>query len=77
MQKQTMRFCYPKSCIYEESEFQIIDFEATIAGDHFLIKGRNVRVRDHVKETWDNGLLVGTIGADGKIDELKPVEVVE
>ena len=64
-------------CIYEESEFQIIDFEATIAGDHFLIKGQNVRVRDHVKETWDSGVLVGTIGADGKIDRLDPVEVVE
>jgi hypothetical protein len=38
--------------------------------------GSNLRVRDNVSEHWDEGLLVGTIGADGKISELKPVEVV-
>jgi hypothetical protein len=64
-------------CIYEEDEFTITGLEATIAGDKFLVEGSNVIVRDNQVETWDNGLLVGTIGADGKIDELKPVEVVE
>ena len=64
-------------CIYEEDEFAITGFEATISGDQFLIKGQNIRVHDLQVETWDSGLLVGTIGADGKIDELKPVEVVE
>ncbi len=48
-----------------------------ITGNQFLVEGRNVRVRDNQVETWDKGVLVGTIGADGKIDELKPVEVVE
>ncbi len=64
-------------CIYEEDEFEITSSEAVISGNQFLIKGQNIRVRDNVSERWDNGLLVGTIGADGKIDELKPVEVVE
>ncbi|MBQ2988138.1 MAG: hypothetical protein IJD59_03445 [Clostridia bacterium] len=64
-------------CIYEESEFNITGREAIIIGDQFLVEGKNVRVRDNQTETWDSGLLVGTIGADGKIDELKPVEVVE
>ena len=64
-------------CIYEEAEFTITGSEAIIVGDQFLVFGQNVRVRDNQTETWDNGLLVGTIGADGKIDELKPVEVVE
>ena len=64
-------------CIYEEEDFVITGFEATIAGDKFLVEGSNVIVRDNQVETWDSGVLVGTIGADGKIDELKPVEVVE
>ena len=64
-------------CIYEEEDFVITGFEATIAGDKFLVEGSNFIVRDNQTETWDSGLLVGTIGADGKIDELKPVEVVE
>ncbi|MBQ2988069.1 MAG: hypothetical protein IJD59_03095 [Clostridia bacterium] len=64
-------------CIYEEEDFVITGFEATIAGDKFLVEGSNFIVRDNQVETWDKGVLVGTIGADGKIDELKPVEVVE
>ena len=64
-------------CIYEEAEFEITGFEAAISGNQFLVKGHNIRVHDLQVETWDNGLLVGTIGADGKIDELKPVEVIE
>ena len=64
-------------CIYEEDEFAITGFEAIIAGDKFLIEGQNIRVHDLQVETWDDGFLVGTIGADGKIDELKPIEVVE
>ena len=63
-------------CIYEEDDFEITGYEIVISGNQFLIEGRNVRVRDNTQEIWDNGLLVGTIGADGKIDELKPVEVV-
>ena len=53
------------------------EIPAVIAGDKILVEGRNIIVRDNNPEMWDNGLLVGTIGADGKIDELKPVEVVE
>ena len=64
-------------CIYEEDEFEITGSEAVISGNQFLIKGQNIRVRDLQVETWDSGVLVGTISADGKIDELKPVEVVE
>ena len=64
-------------CIYEEEDFEISGQEAVIAGDKFLVEGSNVIVRDNQVETWDSGVLVGTIGADGKIDELKPVEVVE
>ena len=64
-------------CIYEEDEFVIDGQEAIICGDQFLVFGHNVRVRDNQTETWDSGLLVGTIGADGKIDRLDPVEVVE
>ncbi|MBQ2988137.1 MAG: hypothetical protein IJD59_03440 [Clostridia bacterium] len=64
-------------CIYEEDEFEITGQEAVIAGDKILIEGHNIRIRDNQVETWDSGVLVGTIGADGKIDELKPVEVVE
>ena len=64
-------------CIYEEAEFEITGFEAAISGNQFLVKGHNIRVHDLQVETWDNGLLVGTIGADGKIDSLDPVEVVE
>jgi hypothetical protein len=64
-------------CIYEEDEFEITGQEAVITGDKILVEGRNVRVRDNQIETWDSGVLVGTIGADGKIDELKPVEVIE
>ncbi len=63
-------------CIYEEDDFEITGYEIVISGNQFLIEGRNVRVRDNTQEIWDNGLLVGTIGADGKISELKPVEVV-
>ena len=64
-------------CIYEEEDFEITGQEAVIAGDKILVKGRNGIVRDNQTETWDAGLLVGTIGADGKIDSLDPVEVVE
>ena len=64
-------------CIYEEEDFEITGRVAVIAGDKILVEGRNIIVRDNNPEMWDNGLLVGTIGADGKIDELKPVEVVE
>ena len=64
-------------CIYEEADFEITGRVAVITGNQFLVEGRNVRVRDNQVETWDKGVLVGTIGADGKIDELKPVEVVE
>ena len=64
-------------CIYEEEEFMIDGKEAIICGDQFLVFGSNLRVRDNVSEHWDEGLLVGTIGADGKIDSLDPVEVVE
>ena len=64
-------------CIYEEEEFEITGQEAVIAGDKILVEGRNIIVRDNNPEMWDSGVLVGTIGADGKIDELKPVEVVE
>ena len=64
-------------CIYEEPDFNITGQEAIILGDQFLIMGQNIRVRDNQVETWDKGLLVGTIGADGKIDSLDPVEVVE
>ena len=64
-------------CIYEEDEFEITGFEAIISGNQFLVKGHNVRVHDRQVEVWDTDLLVGTIGADGKISELKPVEVVE
>ena len=64
-------------CIYEEEDFEIKGRVAMIAGDQFLVEGRNVIVRDNQIVTWDSGVLVGTIGADGKIDELKPVEVVE
>ena len=63
-------------CIYEE-EFEITGQEAVIAGDKILIEGHNIRIRDNQVETWDSGVLVGTIGADGKIDSLDPVEVVE
>ena len=64
-------------CIYEEDEFEITGQEAVIAGDKILIEGHNIRIRDNQVETWDSGVLVGTIGADGKIDSLDPVEVVE
>jgi hypothetical protein len=64
-------------CIYEEPDFNITGQEAIILGDQFLIMGQNIRVRDNQVETWDEGLLVGTIGEDGKIDSLDPVEVVE
>ncbi|MBQ2988070.1 MAG: hypothetical protein IJD59_03100 [Clostridia bacterium] len=64
-------------CIYEEDDFEITGKVAVIAGDKILIEGRNVIVRDNQVETWDSGVLVGTIGADGKIDSLDPVEVVE
>ncbi len=64
-------------CIYEEPEFTITGREAIIVGDQFLVEGQNIRVRDNQVETWDSGVLVGTIGTDGKIDELKPVEVIE
>ena len=64
-------------CIYEEDEFEITGQEAVIAGDKILIEGHNIRIRDNQVETWDSGVLVGTIGADGKIDCLDPVEVVE
>ena len=64
-------------CIYEEDEFEITGFEAAISGNQFLVKGRHIRVHDLQVETWDAGLLVGTIGADGKIDSLDPVEIVE
>ena len=64
-------------CIYEEEDFEIKGRVAMIAGDQFLVEGRNVIVRDNQIVTWDSGLLVGTIGADGKIDELKPVEVIK
>ena len=64
-------------CIYEEDDFEITGRVAVIAGDKILVEGRNIIVRDNNPEMWDNGLLVGTIGADGKIDDLKPVEVVE
>ena len=64
-------------CIYEETDFNITGQEAIIIGDQFLIMGQNLRVHDNQVETWDSGLLVGTIGADGKIDSLDPVEVVE
>jgi hypothetical protein len=64
-------------CIYEEDEFEITGQEAVITGDKILIEGHNIRIRDNQVETWDSGVLVGTIGADGKIDSLDPVEVVE
>ena len=65
-------------CIYEAQEdFTITGQELLIVGDQLLIEAKNGRIRDNVSETWNNGLWVGTIGADGKIDELKPVEVVE
>ena len=65
-------------CIYEAPEdFTITGKELLIVGDQLLIQSQNTRVRDNVSETWNNGLWAGTIGADGKIDELKPVEVVE
>ena len=64
-------------CIYEEDDFEITGRVAVISRDKILVEGRNIIVRDNNPEMWDNGLLVGTIGADGKIDELKPVEVVE
>ncbi len=64
-------------CVYQEPDFAITRQEAIINGDQFLIHGQNIHVRDNATEIWDSGLLVGTIGADGKIDELKPVEVVE
>ena len=64
-------------CIYEEDDFEITGRVAVVSGDQFLVEGRNIIVRDNQVETWDSGVLVGTIGADGKIDELKPVEVVE
>ena len=64
-------------CIYEEDEFEITGQEAVITGDKILIEGHNIRIRDNQIETWDSGVLVGTIGADGKIDSLDPVEVVE
>ena len=64
-------------CIYEEDDFEITGRVAVIAGDKILVEGRNIIVSDNNPEMWDNGLLVGTIGADGKIDDLKPVEVVE
>ncbi len=64
-------------CIYEEAEFEITGLEAVISGNQFLIAGHNIRVHDLQVEAWDAGLLAGTIGADGKIDRLDPVEVVE
>ena len=64
-------------CIYEEEDFEISGQEAVIAGDKILVKGHNIIVRDNQTEKWDSGVLVGTIGADGKIDSLDPVEVVE
>ena len=65
-------------CIYEAQEdFTITGQELLIVGDQLLIEAKNGRIRDNVSETWNNGLWVGTIGADGKISELKPVEVVE
>ena len=64
-------------CIYEEDDFEITGRVAVVSGDQFLVEGRNIIVRDNQVETWDSGVLVGTIGADGKIDSLDPVEVVE
>ena len=65
------------TCVYSEPDFTIDHPQAAIiVGDQLLVYGQNIRVRNNVKEVWDKGLLVGTIGADGKISELKPVEVV-
>ena len=65
------------TCVYSEPDFTIDHPQkAIIVGDQLLVYGQNIRVRNNVKEVWDKGLLVGTIGADGKISELKPVEVV-
>ena len=65
------------TCVYSEPDFTIDHPQtAIIVGDQLLVYGQNIRVRNNVKEVWDKGLLVGTIGANGKISELKPVEVV-
>ena len=65
------------TCVYSEPDFTIDHTQAAIiVGDQLLVYGQNIRVRNNIKEVWDKGLLVGTIGADGKISELKPVEVV-
>ena len=71
------------ACIYDDPDpgYEFLSTEgayiAVVFDDQILINGQYWSVIDGIATSRSSGLLSGTIGADGKIDELKPVEVVE
>ena len=70
-------------CIYDDPDpgYEFLSTEgayiAVVFDDQILINGQYWSVIDGIATSRSSGLLSGTIGADGKISELKPVEVVE
>ena len=64
-------------CIYDNSDFEFDVEGAIIFDDRIIIGGQYVGMRNGVAENWSSGYYVGTIGVDGKIDELKIIEIVE
>ena len=65
-------------CIYNNTDpnFEFLSDEAIICGDKFIISAREIYVKDGVTVAYDNGMRVGTIGSDGKIDKFEPIELV-
>ncbi|MBQ2989459.1 MAG: hypothetical protein IJD59_10175 [Clostridia bacterium] len=64
-------------CIYDNSDFEFGAVDTIIFDDKIILGGQYVGVRNGIAENWGSGYYVGTIGSDGKIDELKLVEVLQ
>ena len=65
-------------CIYDNpiTDFTFNSREAAIFDDKIIISGQYVGMRNGAAEMWDNGMKVGTIGPDGKIEKFENIEFV-
>ena len=63
-------------CVYDNPEFEFKSGEAVICDGKIILDGQYVGVRNGVAEAWDNGMKVGTIGTDGKIEKFENIELI-
>ena len=62
--------------IYDNPNFEFKSLGAVVCGDKIILEGQEYSVKDGTIVYTFVGMMVGTMGEDGKIEKFEPIELV-